>query len=48
MQYAPTNGAKPNTPKITSDIVKTMSYVEKIMSDIIQITSDLFFAVIIL
>ena len=27
-----------------SDVVKTMSYVEKIISDIIQTTSDLFFA----
>ena len=41
MQYAPTNaqnqinGFPPNTPKITSDVEKTMSYVEKIMSDII-------------
>ncbi len=25
----------PNTPKTTSDVEKTMSYVEKIMSDII-------------
>ena len=31
-----------NTPKITFDVRKTMSYVEKIMSDIIQTTSDLF------
>ena len=34
----------PNTSKNTFDIGKTMSYVEKIMSDIIQITSDLFSA----
>ena len=33
-----------NTPKIIFDVGKTMSYVEKIMSDIIQTTSDLFFA----
>ena len=32
----------PNIPKITFDAEKTMSYVEKIMSDVIQITSDLF------
>ena len=31
-------------PKTTSDIRKTMSYAGKIISDIIQITSDLFFA----
>ena len=28
--------------KIISEIKKTMSYVEKIMSDVIQTTSDLF------
>ncbi len=32
----------PNTPKTTSDVEKTMSYVGKIISDIIQTTSDLF------
>ena len=31
-----------NTTKITFDVGKTVSYVEKIMSDIIQTTSDLF------
>ena len=34
-----------NTPKITFDVGKTMSYAGKIMSDIIQTTSDLFSAV---
>ena len=34
-----------NGTKNISDIRKTMSYVEKITSDIIQTTSDLFFAV---
>ena len=38
----PYNYCKTNTAKITFDVGKTMSYVEKIMSDIIQITSDLF------
>ncbi len=33
---------KTNTAKNTFDVGKTMSYVEKIMSDIIQTTSDLF------
>ena len=33
---------KTNTAKITFDVGKTMSYVGKIMSDIIQTTSDLF------
>ena len=32
-------------PKTIFDAGKTMSYVEKIMSDIIQITSDLFSAI---
>ena len=31
-----------NTPKTTFDVGKTMSYAGKIMSDIIQTTSDLF------
>ena len=31
-----------NIPKTTWDMGKTMSYVEKIMSDVIQTTSDLF------
>ncbi len=34
--------AFPITPKTTFDVGKTMSYVEKIMSDVIQTTSDLF------
>ena len=38
----PWRGASPNTAKTTSDVGKTMSYVEKIISDIIQTTSDLF------
>ena len=33
---------KTNIGKITFDVGKTMSYVEKIISDIIQTTSDLF------
>ena len=32
----------PNHSKTTFDVRKTTSYVEKIMSDIIQTTSDLF------
>ena len=32
----------PNTSKTTFDVGKTMSYAGKIMSDIIQTTSDLF------
>ena len=31
-----------NAPKIIFDVGKTMSYAGKIISDIIQITSDLF------
>ena len=38
----PYNFRKTKVAKITWDIGKTMSYVEKIMSDIIQTTSDLF------
>ena len=34
-----------NTPKTTWDMKKTMSHVGKIMSDVIQTTSDLFPAV---
>ena len=41
----PYGGAKPNTPKAIWDMGKTMSYAGKIMSDIIQTTSDLFSAV---
>ena len=35
----------PNTPKTTFGVGKTTSYVEKIISDIIQTTSDLFSAI---
>gem|GEM_PF-2565572 len=38
----PCKWRKTNTAKITFDAGKTMSYVEKIISDIIQTTSDLF------
>ncbi len=37
----------PNSPKNTFDVGKTMSYVEKIISDIIKTTSDIIFAVAI-
>ena len=38
----PYNYCKTSIAKITFDAGKTMSYVEKIMSDIIKTTSDLF------
>ena len=34
-----------NIPKTTWDVGKTMSYVEKIISDIIKTTSDIIFAI---
>ena len=37
----------PNSPKNTFDVGKTVSNVEKIISDIIQTTSDIIFAVAI-
>ena len=41
----PNRQYSPNTPKTTWDIGKTMSYAGKIISDIIQTTSDIIFAV---
>ena len=35
----------PNTTETTFDVGKTMSYAEKIMSDVIQTTSDIIYAI---